>query len=133
MTIGEVCAHTGLSVHTLRFYEREGILTDPVERTASGRRVYTGRDVEWIRNCARFRASGMPLATIRRFTDLVRAGSGNEEQRLELLREHQRMVADRIAELTDSLELISHKVGVYEENLRRGTAAELWRSSVPAP
>lgn len=133
VTIGEVCERTGLSVHTLRFYEREGILADPVERTATGRRVYTERDIEWIRNCTRFRASGMPVATIRRFAELVRGGPGNEVQRLELLREHQQVVAARIAELTGCLELITSKVGVYEESLRQGTAAELWRDPVASP
>jgi DNA-binding transcriptional MerR regulator len=127
LTIGQVAERTGLSVHALRFYERQGILADPVERTAGGRRVYSERDVEWIANCTKFRASGMPVATIRRFAQLVRSGEGNENQRLELLREHRQIVIERIAELTGCLDLISRKVAAYEESIAQGTIGELWR------
>ncbi|OLZ56316.1 MerR family transcriptional regulator [Amycolatopsis keratiniphila] len=127
LAIGQVTERTGLSVHALRFYEKEGLLAAPVKRDAAGRRVYTEHDVEWLVNCTKFRASGMPLAVIREFAELVRQGPGNEEKRLELLREHQKTVRDRIAELADCLELISRKVEVYEEHVARGTANELWR------
>ncbi|MFK0247005.1 MerR family transcriptional regulator [Amycolatopsis azurea] len=127
LAIGQVTDRTGLSVHALRFYEKEGLLAAPVKRDANGRRVYTEHDVEWLVNCTKFRASGMPLATIREFAALVRQGPGNEEERLELLRAHQDTVRDRIAELADCLEVISRKVEVYEEHVARGTADALWR------
>ncbi|WP_410664449.1 MerR family transcriptional regulator [Amycolatopsis sp. lyj-84] len=127
LAIGKVTDRTGLSVHALRFYEKEGLLAGPVKRDANGHRVYTEHDVEWILNCTKFRASGMPLATIREFAELVRQGPGNEEKRLDLLREHQNTVRARIAELADCLELISRKVEVYEEHVARGTAGDLWR------
>ncbi|WP_410577167.1 MerR family transcriptional regulator [Amycolatopsis sp. lyj-108] len=127
LAIGKVTERTGLSVHALRFYEKEGLLASPVKRDANGRRVYTEHDVEWLLNCTKFRASGMPLATIRAFAELVRQGPGNEEKRLELLRDHQNTVRDRIAELADCLELITRKVEIYEEHVARGTANELWR------
>ncbi|MEV0051271.1 MerR family transcriptional regulator [Saccharopolyspora shandongensis] len=126
LSIGQVVERTGLSVHALRFYEREGLLIGPVRRNSSGRRVYRQIDVEWLLNCTKFRASGMPLATIRRFAELVRSGPGNEDERLALLREHQRQVVERINELTDCLALIDHKVEVYEEHLSNGTANGLW-------
>ncbi len=127
LAIGQVTERTGLSVHALRFYEKEGLLAAPVKRDANGRRVYTRQDVDWLLNCTKFRASGMPLATIREFAGLVRQGPGNEQRRLELLREHQAQVLDRIAELTDCLELITEKVRVYEVHVSRGTADTLWR------
>ncbi|MFC9253225.1 MerR family transcriptional regulator [Amycolatopsis thailandensis] len=127
LAIGQVTDRTGLSAHALRFYEKEGLLAAPVKRDGNGRRVYTEYDVEWLVNCTKFRASGMPLATIREFAELVRQGPGNEGKRLELLREHQGAVRDRIAELADCLELISRKVEVYEEHVARGTADTLWR------
>jgi DNA-binding transcriptional MerR regulator len=132
LTIGQVSERTGLSVHALRFYEREGLLTEPVGRTADGRRVYSPRDVEWIANCTRFRASGMPLASIRRFAELVRAGAGTEAERLELLREHRQVVLDRMAELAGSLDLITRKIAAYEDGLARGEADRLWRGPGPA-
>jgi DNA-binding transcriptional MerR regulator len=126
LSIGEVAQKTGLSVHTLRFYEREGIFTEPVKRNASGRRVYSQQDVEWLGICTSFRASGMPLPEIRRYADLVKAGNGNEAERLALLRRHRERVEEQAGALARCLDLIGYKVGVYERRLARGTAESLW-------
>jgi len=76
LSIGQVAERTGLGVHTLRFYEREGLLAMPVRR-AAGRRVYSEDDVEWLDICTELRSSGMPPAEIRRYAELVREGLGN--------------------------------------------------------
>ncbi len=117
LTIGEVAERTGLSVHTLRFYEREGIMANPVTRDARGRRGYTEDDVDWLMVCTILRASDMPLPEIRRYTTLVRAGGGNEAERLALLCEHRDRVTTRMAALTRSLDLVNYKIGVYEDIL----------------
>lgn len=117
LSIGQVAERTGLSVHALRFYEREGLLTDPVRRDAGGRRVYTEHDVEWLDTCIRLRASGMPLPAIRRYVELIREGGGNEQQRIAIMREHREQVLAQIAELTECLNLISHKIDFYQECL----------------
>jgi DNA-binding transcriptional MerR regulator len=114
LSIGEVAQRTGISVHTLRFYESEGLFPEPVERVA-GRRVFTEDQVEWLALCGVLRASGMPLAVIREYAELVRDGEGNEPDRLALLREHQDRVAGQMRELSRCLDLIAHKVGVYED------------------
>jgi DNA-binding transcriptional MerR regulator len=125
--IGEVARRTGLSVHALRFYEREGLLiSQHVARGTGGHRRYSPREVYWLRICLKLRASGMPLAKIRRFAELVRDGPGNEEQRLELLREQRRHVETQLAELEECLQIIDRKVGVYEQHLADGTAEGLW-------
>jgi len=126
LSIGQVAERTGLSVHALRFYEREGLLADRVRRESNGRRVYTEDDVDWLVMCIRFRSSGMPLDTIRQYTDLVRQGPGNEQDRLALLRSHQDHVAAQIQELTECLNVITHKVDVYQQRLAAGTADCLW-------
>ncbi|HEY4458854.1 MAG TPA: MerR family transcriptional regulator [Pseudonocardiaceae bacterium] len=126
LTIGQVAERTELSVHALRFYEREGLLANPVLRDSAGRRVYDESDVEWLNICSRLRASGMPLRAIRQYAELVRAGSGNEAARLGLLREHQERVAEQMRELTECYALISHKVEVYEQRLADGQADQLW-------
>jgi len=128
LSIGQVAERTGLSVHTLRLYEREGLFTNPVMRTTNDRRIYSEWDVEWLSNCVKFRASGMPLATIRHLAELVRQGPGNEAERLALLRHHEQHITDRIAELTDCLDLIASKVRTYETHLAQGTAGQLWSS-----
>lgn len=117
MTIGEVSEKTGLSVHALRFYEREGLLFNPVRRDASGRRMYDQDTLEWLEVCVILRASGMPVDDVRRYTELVRAGRGNEKERLELLRRHQERVLAQKATLDKGLDIIKYKVGVYEDIL----------------
>ncbi|MEU4291906.1 MerR family transcriptional regulator [Kribbella sp. NPDC026596] len=126
LSIGQVAERTGLSVHALRFYEREGLLADAVRRESNGRRVYTEDDVEWLDMCIKFRSSGMPLDTIRKYTELVRQGPGNEHERLALLRGHQEYVAAQIQELNECLNVITYKVTIYEEHVAEGTADSLW-------
>ncbi|MEV6201344.1 MerR family transcriptional regulator [Streptomyces sp. NPDC051771] len=124
--IGEAAERTGLSVHALRFYEREGLLVGPVRRTAGGRRRYTTADIDWLLICVRLRESGMPLADLKRFADLVRHGPGNEAERLQILDLHQRRVEAQIRALEESRAVIAWKVGVYAEHLARGEAGGLW-------
>jgi len=126
LSIGEVAERTGLSVHALRFYEREELLVGPVRRTAGGRRRYTAVDVDWLRICVKLRESGMPLAELRRFAELVRQGPGNEAERLDLLDAHQRRVEAQIRALEDCRSVIAWKVGVYADHLARGEADGLW-------
>ncbi|MEU3824965.1 MerR family transcriptional regulator [Streptomyces sp. SID161] len=124
--IGEVAERTGLSVHALRFYEREGLLAAPIRRTTGGRRRYTRTDVDWLQICIRLRESGMPLADLKRFAELVRQGPGNEAERLRLLDAHQRRVEAQIRALEECRSVIAWKAGVYAEHLARGEAGGLW-------
>jgi DNA-binding transcriptional MerR regulator len=126
LSIGDVARVTGLGVHALRFFEREELFLRPIPRTAGGQRVYDRADVEWLMLCNRLRESGMPIATLRRFAALVRSGPGNEPERLALLEEHERMVRDRIGDLTASLEIIHDKVVTYRRHVQDGTAAGVW-------
>jgi DNA-binding transcriptional MerR regulator len=130
LSIGDVAAATGLSVHTLRFFEREHLLIRDIARDTAGRRRYTPDDVEWIRLCMRLRDSGMGIARLRSFTDLVRAGPGNETQRLALLREHQSDVRAKVADLNRCLDTINGKVAIYAEHVRAGTAGAVWSQPV---
>jgi DNA-binding transcriptional MerR regulator len=131
LSIGDVAARTGLSVHALRFYEKEGILPHPVRRGSSGRRVYTEDDVEWLDMCIHFRSTGMPLTAIRHYADLVKQGTGNEAERLAVLRQHQQHVTAQLAQLNECLDMISYKVRVYEKHLADGTAGQLWSPPFP--
>ena len=123
--IGDVARETGLSVHALRFYEREGLLLSQVARGTGRHRRYSPDDVKWLQICIKLRRSGMPLAKIRRLAELLREGPGNEQQRLELLREQQRLVENQLAELAECLRIISRKVGIYEQHVAGGTDQDL--------
>ncbi|MET7877804.1 MerR family transcriptional regulator [Micromonospora profundi] len=124
-SIGEVSARTGLSIDTLRFYERQGLFPPP-RRSAGGRRGFSTDDLAWIGICQRLRASGMPLPEIARYAALVRAGSGNEGERLKVLQRHEAEVRAQIAVLNDALDLISAKVAAYSEAVSLGTAGDLF-------
>jgi len=103
LSIAEAARRTGVSVHTLRYYERAGLVVTPVDRTHSGRRRYQQEDLNWISICTKLRATGMPIRTIRRYAQLVSAGPGNEEERLALLEAHRAEVTAKLAELQEML------------------------------
>jgi DNA-binding transcriptional MerR regulator len=126
VSIGEAARLTGVSVHTLRYYERAGLVVTRVDRTATGRRRYRKIDLDWIRVCTRLRATGMSIKDIRRYADLVADGRGNEQERLAVLEAHRDQVNQRIAELQDNLELIEHKIDVYRGRVAAGDADTLW-------
>lgn len=126
LSIGDVAEQTSLSVHALRFYEREGLLVGPVRRTTGGRRQYAPLDVEWLLICVKLRESGMPLADLKRFAELVRQGPGNEADRLDLLDTHRQRVDAQIQALEECRSVIAWKVDVYADHLKRGQANGLW-------
>ena len=126
LTIAEAARRTGLSVHTLRYYERVGLVVSAVDRTSGGQRRYHKLDLDWILVCTRLRATGMPINTIRRYAELVSAGPGNEHERLALLEAHRADVTARLAEVQRNLELIDHKIDVYRGRLAAGDADRLW-------
>lgn len=116
LTIADAARATGVSVHTLRYWERAGLI-DGVDRAASGHRRYTEQDVAWIQVLLRLRATGMPIRQIRRYAELVRAGEGNEAKRLGLLEEHRAAVEAELAEVRTHLEFINQKIDLYKEML----------------
>jgi DNA-binding transcriptional MerR regulator len=132
LSIGQVAERTGLSVHALRFYERESIFLSPIRRAVGGRRVYTEDDVDWLMLCTILRGAAMPLEDIRRYTELVRAGDGNEPERLALLRQHEERVREQQEKLDRCLDLIRFKIGVYEDILAGDTAPAEDKASLPA-
>jgi DNA-binding transcriptional MerR regulator len=129
LTIAEAARRTGVTAHTLRYYERAGLVVTTVDRTAGGRRRYHERDLTWIVVCAKLRATGMSIQSIRRYAELVSAGHGNEQERLALLEEHRVNVLAQMAQLRGNLELIDHKIDVYRGRLEAGDADQLWAPS----
>jgi DNA-binding transcriptional MerR regulator len=126
VTIAEAARRTGVSVHTLRYYERAGLVVSPVDRTSGGRRRYRELDLKWIIICTKLRATGMPIAGIRRYAELVAAGPGNEAERLALLEAHRADVLARLAEIQENLKTIDYKIEVYRGSMAAGEADRLW-------
>lgn len=130
-SIGEAARLTGVSVHTLRYYERAGLSVTDVGRNAAGRRRYRKIDLRWITVCTKLRATGMPIKSIRRYAQLVSAGPGNEQERLDLMTAHRAHVIAKIAEFQENLELIDHKIDVYQGRMAAGDADQLWAPTKP--
>jgi DNA-binding transcriptional MerR regulator len=115
LTIAEAAERSGVSTHTLRYYERIGALREPPERAPSGHRRYTERDLSWIELLTRLRSTGMPIATMLRYAELAREGNATAAERKALLLAHRAEVAARVEQLRHDLELIDYKINVYDE------------------
>lgn len=111
-TIGEVAALTGLTAHTLRWYERIGLMTH-VDRSHTGQRRFTNRDLDWLAFVGKLRLTGMPVADMVRYAELLREGEHTFQERRELLEATRRDVRARIAELQDTLAVLDHKIDFY--------------------
>ncbi|MFF3610728.1 MerR family transcriptional regulator [Streptomyces sp. NPDC002580] len=111
-TISEVVAFTGLSAHTLRWYERIGLMPH-IDRSHTGQRRYNNRDLDWLGLVGKLRLTGMPVADMVRYAEMVRAGDHTYMDRYELLEATRRDVKARIAELQDTLAVLDRKIGFY--------------------
>ncbi|MFG2670551.1 MerR family transcriptional regulator [Streptomyces sp. NPDC048445] len=111
-TISEVVAFTGLTAHTLRWYERIGLMPH-VDRSHTGLRRFTNRDLDWLTFVGKLRLTGMPVAHMVRYAELLREGDDTFEERQELLEATRRDVRTRIAELHDTLAVLDHKIDFY--------------------
>lgn len=113
-TISEVVAFTGLSAHTLRWYERIGLMPH-IDRSHTGQRRYSNRDLDWLSLVGKLRLTGMPVADMVRYAELVREGDETYLARFELLEATRRDVKARIAELQDTLAVLDHKISFYAD------------------
>jgi DNA-binding transcriptional MerR regulator len=118
LTIAQAAEESGLSAHTLRYWERAGLLA-PVTRNGSGHRRYAEEDLERIKFLIRLRATGMPIRQVRRYAELANRGDDTEGERLELLEAHCEAVRAHLEETAAHLELIDWKIDLYRERLGR--------------
>lgn len=112
-TISEVVAFTGLTAHTLRWYERIGLMP-LIDRSHTGQRRYSNKDLDWLDFVTKLRLTGMPVADMVRYAELVREGESTYGDRRELLEQTRRDVLARIAELRDTLSVLDRKISFYE-------------------
>ncbi|MGV9883396.1 MerR family transcriptional regulator [Streptomyces sp. NPDC003006] len=111
-TISEVAAFTGLTAYTLRWYERIGLMPH-IDRSHTGQRRYRNRDLNWLSFVGKLRLTGMPVADMVRYAELVREGEHTFSERQELLERTRRDVRTRIAELQDTLAVLDYKIDTY--------------------
>lgn len=114
--IGTAAAYLGVSSHTLRYYERAGLLTVP--RDVSGHRRYDAAAIRRLVFIIRMRASGMPIARLQHYIALVSEGQSTVNERLELLAEHRDALRHKIEELQLALAVTEYKIATYKEGPR---------------
>jgi len=107
-SIQQVAQQTGLSIDTLRYYERIGLI-EPVQRASSGHRRYRQADLNWIALLIDLRETGMPLARMIHFAQLRRQGAATATERLRILEEHQQFLEHKMQKLE------RHKVALQQK------------------
>ena len=120
--IATTADHLGVSAHTLRYYERIGLVR--VDRDASGHRRYDAAGVRRLVFLTRMRASGMPIRDLRRYVDMVEAGRNTVPERLSLLTEHRDGLPTRIDELRLALSATDYKIAAYTRELEGQAATD---------
>ncbi|OUC93817.1 MerR family transcriptional regulator [Streptosporangium minutum] len=111
-TPGQVVEETGFSLDTLRYYERIGLL-EPIGRNAAGQRRFTQADVGWLGTIRCLRDTGMPIAEMLRFAELVREGDHTIRDRIALLEAHDRRVEAQVDNLREKQTVVQNKISYY--------------------
>lgn len=112
-SIAEAARRSGLSIDTLRYYERIK-LVEPPKRDAAGRRAYSDEDLVWLGFLTKLRTTGMPIKMMREYAELRRYGEAAAPRRMAILVEQRRSVHDRIAELQSCLDVLDYKIDNYD-------------------
>ncbi len=112
LTPAEMAERTGVSIDTLRYYEREQLLVN-VARAGSGHRRYSADDVLWVEVLRCLRETGMTIEQLRTYCELGKQGDHTVPERTHQLLEHRSKVEEQIAGLHRALELIDHKLDIY--------------------
>ena len=118
LTPAEMAERTGMTIDTLRYYEKERLITG-VARGASGHRRYSEADVGWIEVLRCLRLTGMSIQQMKHFAELGEQGQHTERERYRLLLDHRRLVLAQIAELHDALAVLDNKSAIYQAALQR--------------
>jgi DNA-binding transcriptional MerR regulator len=117
--IGAFAERAGHSIHTIRWYETQGLLPRVLRDTA-GRRIYSKRHLTWIELIDRLQRSGMSIAQLRDYTKLAQQGSATLEPTMAVLVKHRQAVQDKIVEWQQALVLINQKIDFYADWMDKG-------------
>lgn len=119
VSISEAAELTGLSTHTLRYYEREGLMVRGVDRASSTHRRYTDSDIGWVQFLTKLRSTAMPISRMKEYVELARNGDDTEQARLDLLIAHRTSVLAQLDQMTKSLAAIDYKIAFYSERISK--------------
>lgn len=113
-TIQQVTKITGISAHTLRYYEKEGLLSD-IARSGGGIRLFSDADLEQLNHITCLKGTGMPIKEIKRYIDLCNAGEDTCAERLAILTAQREQVLQQIADLQNHLVNVDRKIEYYND------------------
>ncbi|EJN09559.1 putative transcriptional regulator [Herbaspirillum sp. YR522] len=132
MTIAQAAEATGLTVHTLRYYERIGLL-DPVGRGANRHRRFCQEDLNWIAFLQKLKSTGLPLRAMLHYARLRRQGNGIDSlgQRRALLQAHTLAVQATLTELQGNLLVLQQKIALYGELERQAAVDQYMAHTAP--
>ena len=116
MKISEVAEMINISIHTLRYYEKEGLLLN-IRRNESGQRIFDKTDIEWLTWIKRLKSTGMPLAEIKSFSKLRQADSTTLSERKSLGVAHKTNLVQEIARLNGELNIVLYKIDAYDQKM----------------
>lgn len=119
-SIGQVAKKTGVSTHTLRYYEKEGLLPF-VRKTSSGLRSFSDNDLGWLAMIDCLKGTGMPLKGIKQYIDWYIEGDSTLSQRLEMFKQQKVSLEAQFAQLQKHMDKIEYKIGFYTEAVEAGT------------
>lgn len=119
-SISEVAKELNLTVYTLRYYDKEGLIPF-VERTASGTRLFKDSDIDALKIIECLKATGMPIKEIKSFIDWCSEGDSTLQKRYDMFMERKASVEAQMEELKKTMELIEHKCSYYKNALDAGT------------
>ncbi len=128
-TISGVAECTGVSIDTLRYYERVGLIHG-VERLSNTHRRYTESDVQWIQFLLRLRATGVSIQQMLEYTRLQRLGESTLRERVAMLKAHYDQVEARIQQMQDYLVVLDYKITMYENTLLAREAEEVEKTEL---
>lgn len=115
-SISHFAQKTGISAYTLRYYEKEHLLTP--QRHPNGRRFYTQQDLSWVDFIKRLKETGMPIRQIQQYAQLRAQGSGTLEDRQQILLDHQQQVKKTVTLWQTHLKKLNQKITFYENEIR---------------
>ncbi len=116
-SIGDFSKLTGLGIHTLRYYEHEGLITP--ERNSNNRRCYSDKDLTWIEFIKRLKDTGMPIKEIKHYAKLRATGNPTLFERMEMLVQHRQALDEQIARLQDHKLKLNEKIEFYKKEIAR--------------
>lgn len=120
MKISEVAERSGLSISTIRFYEKSA-LCPLIERGTDGKRIFSNTDADWLELLASLRATGMPMAEMRAFSNLYASGNATVLERKAALLAHRQSLESRRAELDRCQTILDRKLQKYDEIMKDQT------------